>query len=154
MLTKSRVDQIPILIHGAVQITPPPLDLYIGLIDVPLVAGLSLAFGPQLVGKDRRKPLFPVPHRLMSKFKATQQKHLRHIAVAELVTRPVEQRLKDDVGRHFDEVKRGAGAFVEDATAALAVKDSIAQIGPALQLGGLSKVAMRTVYETRAVDLT
>ena len=89
----------------------------------------------------------------MGKFKATQQKHLRHIAVAELVTRPVEQRLKHDVGRHFDEVKRGAGTFVEGATTALAVKDSIAQIGRALQLGGLSRVAMRTVHETRAADL-
>ena len=61
----------------------------------------------------------------------------------------VSERLR----RHFDEVKQRAGAFVEGATTALAVKDGIAQISRALPLGDLSRVAMRTVHETRAADL-
>ncbi len=65
----------------------------------------------------------------------------------------MEEHLKYDVSRHFDEVKRRDGAFVEGATTALAAENSVTQIGGALQLGGLGRVAVRTVYEKRAEGL-
>jgi hypothetical protein len=62
----------------------------------------------------------------------------------------MEEHSRHDVGRHFDEVKRRAGGFVEGASTALATKDSIAEVGGPRQLGGLGRMAVGAVHGTRA----
>ena len=95
---------------------------------MPDVADIPLALGSQAIREDRRKPFFPIPHGLVGEFKAPYPKEFRHISVTHLVAESTQQDLEDDIGRHFDEVKRSAGAFIEGALTVLAAENGVAQV--------------------------
>ena len=84
-LTQSDIHQIPVLIDGAIEITPPALDSNIRLIHMPDFAHFPLALGPQLISKNRRKAFLPSPHRLVGEFKAAHEEEFRYISVAQFV---------------------------------------------------------------------
>ena len=67
----------------------------------------------------------------MSEFKPSHQKEFRHISIAQLVAESTQQDLENDIGRHFDEVKRSAGAFIEGALTVLATKNGVSQVSSA-----------------------
>ena len=64
-----------------------------------------------------------------SELKASEQKELGHIPVAELVAHAAKQYLKDNVCGNFDNIERRAAAFIVSSTTALAPKHVVAQAG-------------------------
>ena len=79
-----RVDQVAVAINGAIEIAPFPFNLQIRFIDVPAASRFSLTLTPQVLSQQRCKPFLPLPHRFVSKFVATHQKHADEVAQAEL----------------------------------------------------------------------
>jgi hypothetical protein len=56
---------------------------------------------------------FPVSNRLMGELKAAFKKHLRQIAQAQLIAQSPEHNEQDNIGRIFQKVEGGTGAFIE-----------------------------------------
>jgi hypothetical protein len=54
--------------------------------------------------------------------------------------------LEHNIGGYLDEIERGASAFIAGAAALFTAKHGVAQISGALQLGGASRVAVRTIH--------
>ena len=52
---------------------------------MPDFADFPFTLGSQLISEDRRKAFFPIPHRLVGKFKASHEQEFRHISVTQLV---------------------------------------------------------------------
>ena len=69
----------------------------------------------------------------MRELKASQQKELSHIPIAELVSYSAKQNLEDDVCGDFDKVERCVRALIEGATTSFTPKHGIAQAGFTLQ---------------------
>src|SRR6266699_4647208 len=61
LLAQHGINQVPVTIDGAIEITPPAVDFHIGLIYVPGTTDLSLALGTQLLHHQGREALLPVP---------------------------------------------------------------------------------------------
>ncbi len=49
LLAQHRVNEVPIPINGTIEVTPLPLDLDVGFIDIPGDANFSASLGAQLI---------------------------------------------------------------------------------------------------------
>ena len=79
MFAEHHVDQRAGAISGAVEITPLPVDLDIGLVHIPASARLAASASPQTFSQRRRELGFPVANRLVAEHDAADQEHLRQI---------------------------------------------------------------------------
>src|SRR5690242_19950947 len=61
----------------------------------------------------------------MCELKATDQIHFGQIPQAQFVAEPPDQDLENDVGREFQKIEHGSGAFVEGPVAPPACKAQI-----------------------------
>ena len=82
--TEHRVDEIAFTIDRTIQVTPFALNLHVCLINIPASPNLTFTFATQLLSKQRREALFPLPYRFVREFVATHQKHADEVAQAEL----------------------------------------------------------------------
>jgi hypothetical protein len=128
-LTKHRVDQIALTINGTVQVAPFSLDLYVRLIDVPAPSNLASTFATQVLGKQRREALFPLPYRFVRKFEAAQQEHFGQVPQAQLITEPAEYHLEYDIGGKLQVIERTTSPLIELSFTLAAAEDSIAEVG-------------------------
>src|SRR4051812_18211080 len=129
-----RIDQIAFAINRPIQITPPALNIQVGLIDVPAPTCFSLPFAADMLGEQRSKAFFPLPYGFMHKLEAAQQEHLGQISQAQLIQQPAEHDLEDDVSRKLEEVERSAGSLIRFAAAFPTPKDCVAEISGAVQV--------------------
>lgn len=81
----------------------------------------------------RQEAFLPVPHGFMGELKASQQKELSHIPIAEFVSYSAKQHLENDIGGDFDKVERRVCPAVEGAATVLAAKHIVAQVGLPLE---------------------
>ena len=123
-----RVDQVAFAINGTVQIAPFPFDLQIRFVDVPAPSHLSLTLATQVLSQQRCKPFFPLPHRFVSEFVATHQKHADEVAQAELEQQSEDDDLKHDIGRELKMIEGRTGAFIEPAPTSTTAESAVAQI--------------------------
>jgi hypothetical protein len=77
VLAEHHVDQRARAIDGPIEITPVPLDLDVGLVNVPASARFAASASPQAVSQRRRELGFPVANRLVAEHDAADQEHLR-----------------------------------------------------------------------------
>ena len=73
-----------------------------------------------MVGQQGCKPFSPIPHRFVTEFIATHQKHADEVAQAELEQQPEDDHLKHDVGRELEMIEGRTRAFIEPAAASMA----------------------------------
>jgi hypothetical protein len=86
---------------STIEIAPLPMNLEIGLVDIPGCSGLTTSICSQLISHHRRKPFFPVPNGLMSENKATFKEHLSHITQAQLIAQVPENDKENDICRNL-----------------------------------------------------
>src|SRR5580692_2051905 len=79
VLAEHHIDQRPRAIDGTVEITPMPVNLDVGLVDVPALACLAAPASPQTFSQCRCELGFPVANRLVAEYDAADQEHLRQI---------------------------------------------------------------------------
>jgi hypothetical protein len=113
LLAEHAINEVPITIDGAREITPCSMHFDVRFVDVPGGACVSTAFGSQLVCHEWSKTGFPVTNGLVSEHKATLQKHLGQIPYAQLLAESPEHDKQDDLGGIFQIVEKGVGAFIE-----------------------------------------
>src|ERR1700761_4897192 len=97
MLAEHHVDQRAGAINGAIEITPLPVDLDVGLINIPASTRLAASASPETFSQRWRELGFPVANRFMAEDDAADQKHLRQIAQGKLVAQAPEHHEGDHV---------------------------------------------------------
>ena len=76
------LDDLPELIDGAVNLTPPSADLHVGFVHVPAIAN-GVAAGPGGVDKERREVLYPPVHRDVMDLDSTLDQKFLNVAIRE-----------------------------------------------------------------------
>ena len=112
--TKSHIHEIFILISAPIPIAPTSGNSDISFIDKPNSADFSPSLFSDLFGKIRQKAFLPVPNGFIRKLKSTNQKEFSNVLIAEFVTNPAQQDLKDDVSRNLNEIEWCVRPFVID----------------------------------------
>jgi hypothetical protein len=97
MPAEHHVDQRARAIDGTIQITPVPVDLDVGLIDIPALTRLAASASPQIFCQCRCELGFPVANRLVAEHDAADQEHLRQITQGKLITQAPEHHEGDNV---------------------------------------------------------
>jgi hypothetical protein len=124
MLAEHHVDQRARAIDGTVEITPLPVDLDIGLVDVPAPACLATSASPQIFRQHWRELGFPVANRFVTEHDAADQEHLGQITQGKLIAQAPKRHEGDDVTGVLRPVQNagtpliellGAGAATEPA---------------------------------------
>src|ERR1700741_4032034 len=93
--------------------TPVPLDLDVGLVNVPASTRLAASASPQTFSQRRRELGFPVANRFMAEDDAADQEHLRKIAQGKLIAQAPEHHEGDDVAGILRPVQNAATPLVE-----------------------------------------
>jgi hypothetical protein len=129
VLTQHRVHQLAISIYRPVEVAPFAADTHVRFIDIPRVAGLASAFGAQVLCDEWGKAGFPIAYCLVSKLEAALQEHLSKVSKAEFVPQTPQYHQKYNVRWEREVIVRSSSSFVEDAAAAFAPEDRIAEGG-------------------------
>jgi hypothetical protein len=82
---EQRVDQITLAVNGPIPGMPVTLQLNVGFVHLPAVAGRSASLGLQLPAQPWREAFLPLPHRFMREGLAADQEHLSQVAQAQLI---------------------------------------------------------------------
>ena len=83
----------------------------------------------------------------MSELKASNQKELSDISIAELISHSAEQNLEQDVSRDFNKVERGNCPLIVGTATWLTPKPGVPEMGRSLQTRELSGVTVRAVHQ-------
>jgi hypothetical protein len=116
------VDDLPELIDGAVDVTPPASHLHVGLINLPAAAN-SVSAGPSRLGQQRRESLDPAVDGDVIDLHTTFGEQLLNVAVRQRKAQ-VPAHCKDDhVGRQAEasEGRPGDGCRATTAGSPVAV---------------------------------
>lgn len=84
-LTQHHINQIAILIHSSIEVTPRSFDSEVSFIDKPDVTQSASTLGSQLLSKEWGKTLLPMTHCFMAQDKTPQQEEFCNIPIAQLV---------------------------------------------------------------------
>src|SRR3954451_19539568 len=91
----------------------------------------------------------------MRELEAAQQIHLSQVPEAEFVAQAGDDNFKDDIGRQFEIVEGSAGTLVASAVALDTVEYCVAEVGTAVQIADLGRLAMRANHRHRvALQIT
>jgi hypothetical protein len=71
LFTQPRINQVPIVINGSIEVAPFSPHFDVCFINMPRFSCLTMPFCAQLICDHRGKPLLPVSNRLMGKHKAS-----------------------------------------------------------------------------------
>src|SRR3954447_14520389 len=85
----------------------------------------------------------------MRELEAAQQIHLSQVSEAEFVAQAGDDNFKDDIGRQFEIVEGSAGTLVASAVALDTVEYCVAEVGTAVQIADLGRLAMRANHRHR-----
>ena len=129
MLAEHHVDQRTGAIDGAIEVAPLPVDLDVGLVDVPAPAGLAASASPQTFSQRRRESAFPVANRLVAEYDAADQEHLRQIAQGKLAAQAPEHHEGDDVAGVLRPIQNAGTSLVELLAAGTAAEPTVTLSG-------------------------
>jgi hypothetical protein len=94
------------VVYRPVDVPPHPVDLGVGLVDVPPVAG-RVAGKPGGVGQQRRKPLHPPVDADVVDLDPTFDQQFFHVAVGQVEPQVPADRDDDHLGREPEPGERG-----------------------------------------------
>ena len=146
-LAEHGIHQGAVGISGPVQGAPHTMYFDVGLVRVPLRAGLALPPCPQPLRQQGCDESFPgrVPAcgwRHMAEGEAPPQEQLGQLAQARRVAQPPQDDQEHDVGGHAQIVEGGAGPLVEAVRAGRAAEGPVAQARPLRLLLGPGRLAV------------
>ncbi len=124
-----RVDQVPVAIDRPIQVAPAAMDLEVGFVDIPALAGAApYAVTPLTLrlahhGQQLRLPL---PDAFMADGETAQQHDLAEIPQCQPVAQPAEHHERDDIARQRRSIEDTVAALVELLAAVPAPEPTIA----------------------------
>ena len=131
VLAQHGVEQRSLAINSPIEVTPPPSDLHVGLVDVPGDPGVAAPLRTEQTNDQRGEAEFPRADRLVGDLEPALEPHLGDVAEAELVAEPPEHREEHDVRRVLEIVEGRAGPFIEAPPAGPAAEPLVAERGAA-----------------------
>ena len=116
MLAEHHIDQRARAVDGTVEITPLPVHLDVGLVDVPAAPCFAAPASPQVFSQGRCELGFPVADRLVAEHDTADQEHLRQVTQGKLIAQAPEHNEGDDVAGILRSVQRAGTSAGDDGT--------------------------------------
>jgi hypothetical protein len=102
-----------------------PVDLDVGLVNIPATACLAASASPQTFSQRRRELGFPVADGFMAENDAAEQEHLWQIAQGEFVSQTPEHHEGDNVAGVLRPVQNAGTPLVELLAAGAAAEPAV-----------------------------